>query len=262
MKKVFLSSLFTVLLTWFLSTPAFGSEFQQLEFAAGRNYYNIDGNQVAMDVSPFIENGRFYVPVRHLTTAIGIPEENITWETSTQTVTMGKNDLSITLAAGRNVMYVNGRPIEMDVTPVIRNSRTYLPARYIVENLGGSIEWDAQNQAVIIRPVRPAPAPDNVETGKIESLAKKVLTEQMRIPESAIVLKRFEPVNWPDASLGCPEPGMIYLQVITPGYLLILSDGYRDYEFHADQKGRVVLCSNIAGPVISKTVKVSSPLSQ
>lgn len=29
-----------------------------------------------------------------------------------------------------------------------------------------------------------------------------------------------ESKQWPDASLGCPKPGVMYIQVVTPGYLI------------------------------------------
>lgn len=48
--------------------------------------------------------------------------------------------------------------------------------------------------------------------------------------------------EWPDAGLGCPEPGFAYATVITPGYEIILSDGESEYIFHADQQDTVRLC--------------------
>jgi hypothetical protein len=52
-----------------------------------------------------------------------------------------------------------------------------------------------------------------------------------------------ESVEWPDTSLGCPEPGQAYAQVITPGYRIVLRVGEREYELHADRTGRrVVTC--------------------
>lgn len=51
-----------------------------------------------------------------------------------------------------------------------------------------------------------------------------------------------EEVDWPDTSLGCPEPGKFYAQVITPGYKITVRAGDTDYEYHADRTGRFVLC--------------------
>ena len=53
---------------------------------------------------------------------------------------------------------------------------------------------------------------------------------------------RVERRQWRNAALGCPEPDMMYAQVITPGYLVILSVGGQQVEFHTDTRGRAVTC--------------------
>ncbi len=49
-------------------------------------------------------------------------------------------------------------------------------------------------------------------------------------------------VTWPDSSLGCPEPGRMYLQVLTPGYRVILEAGGQRYAYHAGRQGPPFLC--------------------
>jgi hypothetical protein len=39
-------------------------------------------------------------------------------------------------------------------------------------------------------------------------------------------------VTWGDSSLGCPQPGMQYLQRLVDGTLVILKAGGRTYEYH------------------------------
>ena len=41
-------------------------------------------------------------------------------------------------------------------------------------------------------------------------------------------------VDWPDKSLGCPQEGMVYAQVVTPGFRVTLSFQSKDYEYHTD----------------------------
>jgi hypothetical protein len=48
--------------------------------------------------------------------------------------------------------------------------------------------------------------------------------------------------TWSDASLGCPEPEMMYAQVLTPGYQIILEAGGTHYDYRADQSGYFKLC--------------------
>jgi hypothetical protein len=48
--------------------------------------------------------------------------------------------------------------------------------------------------------------------------------------------------EWSDSSLGCPQPGQLYSQVITPGYLIVISSGSHQLEYHTDERTRVTLC--------------------
>jgi hypothetical protein len=48
--------------------------------------------------------------------------------------------------------------------------------------------------------------------------------------------------EWSDAALGCPRPGLMYAQVLTPGYFVVISGGGKTLEYHTDERGRVVLC--------------------
>jgi len=54
-------------------------------------------------------------------------------------------------------------------------------------------------------------------------------------------------VEWPDGSLGCPEPGQMYTQAIVPGYRIELESGGKRYAYHASQKGYFKLCQNAGG---------------
>jgi hypothetical protein len=47
---------------------------------------------------------------------------------------------------------------------------------------------------------------------------------------------------WPDASLGCPQPDMLYAQVVTSGFRVVVEAGGEQVEFHSDQSGNVVRC--------------------
>ncbi|MDX1408310.1 MAG: hypothetical protein R3330_09255, partial [Saprospiraceae bacterium] len=56
-------------------------------------------------------------------------------------------------------------------------------------------------------------------------------------------------VVWPDSSLGCPQKGMVYADVLTPGYLIVLSADGREYEYHTSKGTEVVYCINPTAPL-------------
>jgi hypothetical protein len=68
------------------------------------------------------------------------------------------------------------------------------------------------------------------------------IASDLGIPVDEIDVLRDEPRQWPDASLGCPQPGMVYADVITPGSLLVVSAGGKQIEYHADAQGNVARC--------------------
>ncbi|MCL6635799.1 MAG: copper amine oxidase N-terminal domain-containing protein, partial [Peptococcaceae bacterium] len=103
------------------------------------------------DAAPFLENGRTFVPVRYLALALGVPEGGISWSPSAQTVTLAHNGVTVSLAVEGNILYVNDRPVTVDVAPLLLNGRTFLPARYVAEAFGYRVEWDEKEQAVVIK---------------------------------------------------------------------------------------------------------------
>jgi protein SCO1/2 len=51
-----------------------------------------------------------------------------------------------------------------------------------------------------------------------------------------------ERVTWPDGSLGCPEPDMMYTQALVPGYRIHITAGGKLLDYHADTHGQLLLC--------------------
>jgi hypothetical protein len=58
-------------------------------------------------------------------------------------------------------------------------------------------------------------------------------------------------VTWPNASLGCPQKGMVYADVLTPGYLIIVSVRDKTYEYHASTGTELIHCVNPTPPLSS-----------
>jgi len=73
--------------------------------------------------------------------------------------------------------------------------------------------------------------------------ARSDLASRLQIGEEQVRMVSIETVDWRDSSLGCPQPGRSYLQVITPGYRIVLRVAGSTYEYHAAQgQDRVILC--------------------
>jgi hypothetical protein len=80
-----------------------------------------------------------------------------------------------------------------------------------------------------------------VPRGPVEK-AKADLAAYLNIEAGQIKVVEAQAVAWPDSSLGCPQPGTVYAQVITPGYYIVLESQRRLYPYHTDQGDQIVLC--------------------
>jgi hypothetical protein len=82
-----------------------------------------------------------------------------------------------------------------------------------------------------------------------EVVAKAVadLAGRLGIGLGSIEVRGFEAVTWPDGSLGCPQEGMMYAQVLTEGSRIDLAVGDRVYAYHAARGGEPFLCETDEG---------------
>jgi hypothetical protein len=79
--------------------------------------------------------------------------------------------------------------------------------------------------------------------------AKEDLAQRLSITIAEISLAKAEEVVWSNASLGCPQTGMAYADVLTPGYLILLEANDAVYEYHTSKGTEVIYCKNPMPPV-------------
>ena len=82
--------------------------------------------------------------------------------------------------------------------------------------------------------------PGGAET--LLDLVKADLAQRLAIEISAIMLVSYEEVVWPDSSLGCPQPGMAYLQVPKDGSRIVLEFEGTTYDYHTGGGRDPFLC--------------------
>ncbi|MDE2940712.1 MAG: hypothetical protein OXR67_17605 [Chloroflexota bacterium] len=75
---------------------------------------------------------------------------------------------------------------------------------------------------------------------ELQSQARGVLAARLSVPAESLALIKDEGVQWPDASLGCPQEGMAYAQIITSGHRMTFRHGEDTYEVHTAAAGSSV----------------------
>ena len=66
-------------------------------------------------------------------------------------LTAVKDDITISLQIGSNILTKNGENITLDVPAQLVGGRTLVPARAVAESFGASVEWDGDTSTVVIK---------------------------------------------------------------------------------------------------------------
>ncbi len=97
------------------------------------SYYTINNTSLKMDTPPTIVDDRTLVPVRAIAEAL---DATVSWNDKTRKVTITTDSNEVTIQIG-----VSNKKIGLDVAPIIQNSRTLVPLRFVSENLGANVKW-------------------------------------------------------------------------------------------------------------------------
>jgi hypothetical protein len=102
---------------------------------------------------------------------------------------------------------------------------------------------------------RPVPDLDRVDSSPGPALTGEVPEDALRpvladasdrsgVTVGELEILRAEYVDWPDGSLGCPEPGMYYTQAIEPGYWVEVRVGEVVLDYRLTVRGSFRLCES------------------
>jgi len=80
----------------------------------------------------------------------------------------------------------------------------------------------------------------------VATLAIDTLAADLKVPRENVELDTVRAVEWRNSSLGCPKPGMAYLDVITPGHKVTLRVDGQIYVVHEAANEAFVCRRNLA----------------
>ncbi len=145
-KKVFVVLMFVIM--------SLGCVFaaEPISVQLNGEYINFTDNEGNV-VNPEIINNRTMVPMRKIFEVVGA---DIEWDNEERKVTAITEEKVIELQIDNNEAILKDREtneekiIELDAAPVLLNSRTMVPVRFIAESLDKQVGWDNENRCVII----------------------------------------------------------------------------------------------------------------
>jgi hypothetical protein len=95
-----------------------------------------------------------------------------------------------------------------------------------------------------------APAGEAVASATVPRAVRSAVVadaaRRFKVAESAVVLVRAEKVTWADGSLGCPQPGLMYTQMLVAGFRIVAKTAEGELLYHTDSRGNAVSCASLA----------------
>ena len=128
------------------------AEKEEYKLVIGKNEITHKGGTATLDTAPYIENGTTFIPLRGL---LELMNATVEWNGENQGIKVNKGSTVINLQI-RNylvdvttVKYGTVR-YTLLAAPRITDSRTFIPIRFVSEQLGYNVEWDGATQTVTI----------------------------------------------------------------------------------------------------------------
>lgn len=113
----------------------------------------INGEQIQFDVAPIMVNNTTLVQFTPIFKKLNLSYE---WEPNTKVITGSKDDRTLRLQINNEIVSINDNNIKLPASPLLYESRTIVPLRFVSEAAGMDVMWDQQNKIInIVNAVNP-----------------------------------------------------------------------------------------------------------
>ena len=99
------------------------------------------------NVTPYIENDYTLIPVRAIAESLGL---HVDWNEETRTVSVYNFYKSIELVIDSDIATVDYETKQLDIPARITDDRTFIPLRFVSENMGAKVDWEEESRLIKI----------------------------------------------------------------------------------------------------------------
>ena len=135
----------------------------------------VNGEQIKFpDALPFIDgSGRIQTPTRFIGEELGA---TVSWDQEGQKATFVLGDKKLTLYIGKREYELNGETKQMDTVALLKEGRTFVPARYVAEAFGATVNWDGAVRTVYVEMKK-----EVIETGDTRNVTGMLVPKDIQL---------------------------------------------------------------------------------
>lgn len=132
--------------------PAGAAQKSVIVLQLGNKMMNVNGESKEIDPGrgtvPMIIGGRTMIPITAMIQEMG---GTVGWDGATRKVTINARGKVLEMWLDNKTIKVGGANVEMDVAPVAKNGRTYVPVSFVANNLNAKVSWlNSTKEAIVI----------------------------------------------------------------------------------------------------------------
>jgi plastocyanin len=137
----------------------------------------LDGKSLSFGEQPVIVNGRTLVPYRAIAEKLGA---TVSYDGASKSVTVTKGSNVYVLGLSSKMVSINGVEVTLDVPAQLINNSTFVPLRFLSENLGIQVGYDSATKTVSLNT---SSAPDFNVVGVTQG--ELLFTNQVKVAVTA-----------------------------------------------------------------------------
>ena len=100
------------------------------------------------DAQPFVDtNNRTQTPAKFIAEELGA---TVVWDGQEQKATFKSGDNTLVLFIDDANYTLNGKIKQMDTTALLKDGRTYVPAKYVAEAFGADVSWNSAKRTIYV----------------------------------------------------------------------------------------------------------------
>lgn len=204
--------------------------------------------------SPYLDsNSRMMIPLRTISEELG---HKVEWIQDIKTIAIDNNiyisipddDIYILIEDASIFIKNLGKTIEMDTEAKLKNGKTYVPARYIVEALGHELEYEYSNGNHKINILKNQGTIGNTTTQGKESYSGYI--ENIDFKKDQITLKKAEMLFDSDLNI-FPELNLT-MEDLPGGFYIAKSNNKETFKLTDSTKYNIIYNNNIMGEDVTK----------
>ena len=166
------------------SVSVFASTSKRVvKISTGSQIANVNGENITLSIAPYVQkpSNSMMIPLRFVSTALGINENNIQYMPTTKEIIITNNDTNVKFIVGSSELVINGEGFDMAmkdddtgkldyIYTEVKNGSTFIPLRSLESAFSVKIDWINETKTAIL-------------TNEIEDITTNIQVEEQPIIE-------------------------------------------------------------------------------